>query len=274
MRTARTCCVLTIALCMLSPVQATAAKAPLQPVDKWVVDYAAANCSAARKYGDASKPVIFGIQPAPNGETFELLEVFPRSGPEFAEELEGFVDFGTGPIKAWLLRHAAKPNHQAVYHFRITASQMAQAQSATTVTLGGRGAASVTFALTSLPGVLNALQKCTADLQRYWNMNGEKDGKIAQPPKGDIRYIFSSDDFPAEAMKRRQEGKGQFLLLIDEKGAVAGCHVEATTGIPVLDGMSCAVLRERAKFTPARGPDGNPVRSTVVTPQIVYKIGG
>lgn len=273
MYTARGFLAFLIALSLPQTAGAAPVEAPLPPVGKWVVDFASANCSASRNYGDPAKPIIFGIRPAPNGETFELMAVFPRRASNIAEESPGTVDFGRGPIKAWLLRYGSKPEH-VIYSYRIRAAQMAQAQSATAVTLRAKGAATTTFALANLPNVLSTLQKCTADLQRYWNMNGEKDGTVVQPARTrrDLRYLFSAGDYPAEAVSRGQEGSGQFLLLIDETGSVAGCHVVKTTGIPVFDGMSCNVLRERAKFSPAIGRDGKPVRSTVVTPEIVYRI--
>ena len=113
-------------------------EAPLPPAGKWVVDFATANCSASRKYGDPAKPIIFGILPASNGQTFELMAAFPGRASQVAEEMDGIVNFGQGPIKSWLLLYGSKPDH-VVYSYRITAAQMAQSRSATAVTLRGEG---------------------------------------------------------------------------------------------------------------------------------------
>src|SRR3954471_8650405 len=123
-----------------------------------------------------------------------------------------------------------------------------------------------------MPALLKGLQECTVDLQQYWNGSGEKVDIVATPPKGDLRALFSADDYPADAVYRNQGGSSQFLLLIDEKGLVAGCHVQKPSGIPVLDAMGCQVLRRRAKFTPARDRNGKPVRSTVTTPPVVWRM--
>ena len=149
---------------------------------------------------------------------------------------------------------------------------MAQARTATTVTLRIAGAADVAFQLASMPQLLNGLQACTDDLKHYWNMDGDKSGGIGKPASGDVRSIFSSDDYPDLAQNRGQQGAGQYLLLIDETGKVAGCHVLLPTGVPVLDVMACNVIEERAKFTPARDGAGKPMRDTVVTPKIVWKL--
>lgn len=248
------------------------ASEPLQPTGKWALDYALAQCAAYRDYGSAKRPVTLMIRPAPNGETYEILVAREDASPEFAEELEGTVDFGGGPIKAWLLHYRSQTKHLDVYQFRISALEMAQARSASSVTLRIRNAPDFSFALASMPQLLDGLAACTADLKQYWNMGGEKDGRIATPAKGDVRHLFSPDDYPREAMNLRQEGRAQYLLLVDEKGKVAGCHVLLASGVPVLDAMGCAILMERAKFTPALDPSGKPVRSALMTPPVQWQI--
>jgi TonB family protein len=258
-----------------SAIGSTSARAEvLKPTANWVLDYRDDQCLASRDYGSADRPVTLGIRPAPNGESYELLVARPRAGPDFATEMKGSVDFGHGPIRAWILNYAGKNAKISVFQFRISAADMEQAKSATEVTFRPERALDMTFALRSMPALLKGLQDCTADLERYWNMNGEKDGHIKTPAKGDVRAIFSADDYPGEALQRHQEGNSRFLLLVDEKGSVAGCHVLQPSGVPVLDAMGCQVIRERAKFQPARDAQGKPVRSTVATPAIVWRLEG
>lgn len=244
----------------------------LQPIGSWILDYREDQCLASRNYGRPDKPITLGIRPAPNGETFELLVAQPRAGPEFATELKGAVDFGHGPIKTWLLAYSGKNSKSKVYQFRVSAADIAQANSAASVTVKPEGAPDFSFALQSMPALLKGLQDCTVDLQRYWNARGLTDGSITTPAKGDVRSIFTADDYPADAVQHAQGGTSQFLLLIDEKGSVAGCHVLTASGIPVLDAMGCQVIRQRAKFTPARGRDGKAIRDTVITPPVVWRL--
>lgn len=246
----------------------------LHPVRNWVVDYRQEQCVASREYGSPDKPITFGIRPAPNGETYELLVARQRAGPDFAIEDRGSVDFGQGRINAWFLNYGGRHSKAYVYQFRISASEMEQARSAKAVTLQATNAPDFTFELKSMPELLKGLQECTVDLQRYWNMGQEGEKQIAVPSKGDIRAIFSADDYPAEAMRRRQEGSARFLLLIDERGSVAGCHVVKPSGVPVFDALGCQVMTKRAKFTPALDASRKPIRSSVTTPEIVWRLGG
>lgn len=251
----------------------TAVAEPLQPVSKWDLNYGDTDCAAIRNYGSAAEPITLAIRPSPTGETYEILVGRRRFGPQFAQELEGSVDFGNGPIKAWLL-HYATPKKFEVYQFRIKAAEFAQARSARAVSLHIKDAPDFAFTLESIPQLLAGLDACTVDLKRYWNMDGEKDGRIAKLATGDIRKEFSSDDYPSEAFNRQQEGTAQFLLLVDEKGKVAGCHVTVASGVPALDAMGCVVIVQRAKLNPALDSAGKPVRSTVTTPPVRWQIAG
>jgi protein TonB len=88
--------------------------------------------------------------------------------------------------------------------------------------------------------------------------------------KGDLRRFFSSDDYPWMALIKDQEGQVQFSILIDEKGRVADCSVIEPSGVAVLDAQSCAILTERASFTPAIGTDGKPARDSYIS-RIVWR---
>ncbi|HEX6742268.1 MAG TPA: energy transducer TonB [Sphingomicrobium sp.] len=261
-----------IASILLPAGAAPAVAEPLAPLKSWVLDYAENQCNASRTYGAANDPIGFALRPAPNGETYELLVGRQHHGPRYAEELKGTVDFGHGPLKAWLLHYGGKGKRIDVYAYRISAAEMAQARSASAVLLTAKEAQSVSFRLDHMGQLLSGLDKCTEDLKHYWNMGEELTGKIAVPSKGDVRTVFSDEDYPSEALMQGKEGSGRFLLLIDEKGSVAGCHVQVPSGVPILDAMGCQVIRERAKFKPALDAQGHPVRSSYFTPPINWRL--
>jgi hypothetical protein len=169
----------------------------LHPAQNWVVDYRDDQCLATREYGSTDKPITLAIRPAPNGETYELLVRRKHFGPDFPTEQKGYVDFGNGRIQSWLLNYGFTTTKSDIYQFKISAAEMQPALSAKTVILSPPHAPDFIFELRSMPALLKSLQDCTADLKVYWNMNGEKDGRIATPPKGNMRALFSSDDYPA-----------------------------------------------------------------------------
>jgi len=245
---------------------------PLQPVSKWDLDYAETQCAAMRDYGDARNPITLGIIPSPAGDTYELKIARKRTGSGLPQEFEGSIDFGAGPAKAWLVQYGSAVGKTVIDEFHISGAEMQAARAAKNVTLKIGSSTDVVLELDSMPELMDGLQTCTADLRNFWNMDGEKNGRIVAGAKGDLRPAFSSDPYPSDAVNHEQEGDSQYLLLVDERGAIAACHVLKASGVPLLDAMGCAVMKQRTKLKPALGPSGKPVRSTLVTPPVSWKL--
>lgn len=96
----------------------------------------------------------------------------------------------------------------------------------------------------------------------------------AQSARGDLRSLFSSDDYPASAQAAGAEGTVRASLTISPDGRVVGCNITQSSGNTSLDSATCNILRRRAKFTPARDSNGNPTTDTVSTPSIVWRLEG
>jgi TonB family protein len=272
MRSGRIIAVLA-ALCLCSS-QATGQV--VQPTGKWVVDYATTQCTASRDFAGPDSPIKFGIIPMPNEQGYDVLFLIRNDfGPVPTIELPGLIGFGgiaDSPIKIWVINFRTQPK-QSAYQVHLTADQMAKARSATSIWLRvSANRFNVTIPLGSVGNVLQVLHGCVLDLRRYWNTDGEKDGRIAVPSKGDVRSVFSNKDYPEEAFDRNQEGEAQYLLLVDEAGNVAGCQVVQASGVLPLDVMGCQVIKKRAKFQPALDAKGKPVRSTFTTPPVVWRM--
>ena len=96
----------------------------------------------------------------------------------------------------------------------------------------------------------------------------------AQSAKGDLRTLFSADDYPAAAQAAGAEGTAQAQLTIGPDGRVVGCNLTRSTGNSALDSATCNILRRRAKFSPAKDSNGNATSDTVTTPPIVWRLEG
>ncbi|MES2136833.1 MAG: energy transducer TonB [Pseudomonadota bacterium] len=94
----------------------------------------------------------------------------------------------------------------------------------------------------------------------------------AQSARGDLRSLFSADDYPASALAAGVGGTAQAQLSIGPDGRVTGCNLIRSTGNGALDAATCNILRRRAKFTPARDSNGNPTSDTITTPSITWVV--
>lgn len=80
------------------------------------------------------------------------------------------------------------------------------------------------------------------------------------------RTANSDADYPADALRKHQEGTVKVKLTINVEGRVAACEVDQSSGVASLDKATCDMMTKRARFKPETGDDGKPKEgSTVAT---------
>lgn len=87
---------------------------------------------------------------------------------------------------------------------------------------------------------------------------GAADAIAAVPPKpsNDPASWVSNADYPPAALRSGAEGVVGFTLQINEQGQVVGCHITLTSKSELLDTQTCALMMQRAVFTPAHYTNG------------------
>jgi len=73
-----------------------------------------------------------------------------------------------------------------------------------------------------------------------------------------LASLFSTDDYPAAALRAEEEGVVHFALLIGPEGRVRHCALVASSGSAALDSATCRILRSRARYRPGRDAAGRP----------------
>ena len=94
------------------------------------------------------------------------------------------------------------------------------------------------------------------------------------PASGDLRTLFSADDYPTDAQIKGEEGTVRAELIIDPRGRVSNCLIVQSSGHPLLDNATCSILERRARFKPARDLNGHAVGDHVFTPPVVWRLEG
>ena len=80
--------------------------------------------------------------------------------------------------------------------------------------------------------------------------------------KADLVKIFSTDDYPLEAIKREEQGTVAYRLTINRRGHVSRCEITSSSGSEALDGQTWRILTRRARFEPARDDFGKRIPDT------------
>jgi TonB family protein len=243
-----------------------------QPTSLWRVDYDAAQCVAMRDYGSEGWPLVLALKPSPKGKVMRILVI--RKGSVEVAQNRATLRFGGNDIPISLLTYPADNKQHRMVGINVPMAQFKQYLAAPSLEIRSM-ALNENFAMSKLGGVVAELDKCLVDLQNYWNAGDGHAARIATraKPREPLNRIFSPDDYPGMSLDKNQQGSVRLTFLVDEKGGVADCSVEETSGVPALDTMSCYVIRSRARFDPAVGPDGRPIRSAHDT-RITWKIGG
>ncbi len=254
---------LTATLALIAAPASAQSDEPRAPTGKWVVDFADSQCIATRDYGSVDMPLLLYFKPAPLGGVMQVgLIRKSKTGETTQVDAKLSVDQGR-PIDISMLAFTAKKQGRRINLINLPLVTFDRVRPATVLSISAPGQLRESFVLTGMTPLMKAVHTCLADLQRVWNVGEVYSDRIRQvsAPKASLFSYFTADDYPDVAMRGDDTGTVTLAMLIDEAGKIADCTIVATSGVAVLDSQSCAVLQERAKFTPAVGSDGKPVKS-------------
>ena len=91
--------------------------------------------------------------------------------------------------------------------------------------------------------------------------------KKVQPARAraNLASYVSDEDYPTTAVRNEEQGLTRFRLSVGPDGRVTECTVTASSGSSALDSTTCRLMKQRAKFTPARDSDGKPTGDSVTS---------
>lgn len=88
--------------------------------------------------------------------------------------------------------------------------------------------------------------------------DGELEPRAEGPRRAtaDLVQVFSTDDYPMDAIRREEQGTVGYHLTISRRGTVSACRILRSSGSEALDRQTCRILERRARFDPARNSTG------------------
>ncbi|MEA1013850.1 energy transducer TonB [Sphingosinicella sp. LY1275] len=242
-----------------------AASDGVAPTGKWTVNFRDAQCVATRAYGSEKKPLFLALKAPAVGDVMQIA-VMQQSYGMGASQVEADIRFdGLAPVKTAMLTFNSDYSKLRVHLLNMPAADFAPARAAQTLKVSAADFREQ-FALTLMDPLLQVMERCVADLRQAWNADEGQGGRAPGGTRasGNLRNIFKSSDYPDLPLHNEQTGNVRVAALIDEKGRVADCTILETSGWAMLDGQSCAIIKARAIFTPARDASGKPVKDAVI----------
>ena len=83
--------------------------------------------------------------------------------------------------------------------------------------------------------------------------------------RANLASYVSDEDYPSSAVRNEEQGTTRFRLGVGPNGQVTECSVIGSSGSSALDSATCRLMKQRAKFTPARNSAGEPTSDSVTS---------
>jgi TonB family protein len=251
---------LSIAACAVLTIQAAPLSAA-QPLGEWKLEPSDARCVAARQYGTPDKPITLAVKDPPSYDTLQLAIIrtgFRKGTIQTTATLRiDEVSFDASALSYPLAGKAKRVAHL----INLDAVQATALRTGTSLKISVLEGIDGEFSLREMSAIWNGLAECKKRLVEKWNFEAE--ARLASGPKGDLQAIISADDYPRTAQRGNQQGKGKYLILIDEMGMVRDCTLLVSSGFALLDSRACGVIMQRARFMPALDHSGKPAKSAL-----------
>ncbi len=77
-------------------------------------------------------------------------------------------------------------------------------------------------------------------------------------PKNYPGSWVNTNDYPSFAMRKDIEGTTGFALIVGAEGRVTSCEVTQSSGMQLLDELTCISIKRRARFNPATDENADP----------------
>jgi TonB family protein len=85
------------------------------------------------------------------------------------------------------------------------------------------------------------------------------DGTTPAKPINNVWQWATTDDYPPLALRLQLEGRTGARLTISPTGSVTGCSLVESSGVQLLDEITCALMAKRARFSPALDANDKPM---------------
>lgn len=239
---------------------AAAPPSELLPTGKWLVEYAKSSCIVSRTFGEKPNAILFGMKPSPNSD---IVSLFLIQSSAKAREVRGQADvrLSSGYVPDSASYWSSTSKGLRVTNITLPRATLEALAKGDSIAVKAGEWVEATLKPNGFDKALKALQDCESDLLTSWGFDKAAQAKVAKRPQGSLVGLFNGDDYPTEALQWGAGGSVGFRLRIEPDGTISECKVIESSNVPSLDRQTCAVVKKRARFSPAFGHDGKPIWS-------------
>jgi TonB family protein len=232
----------------------------LLPSGKWQVEYAKSSCIINRAFGEGAQRTIFALKSAPYSDTTRMLIIVPSAAGRGSQG-DAKVTFSGGYVPKYAYYASVTAAGTRVTSIDLPRETLDSLAKGDGVAIKAGKLVNLGLRPTGFDKVMEALDDCESDLLASWGFDKAAQATVATRPKGLLRSVFQSSDYPDKELTEGIGGTAGVRLRIETNGKVSECVVVEPSGAPGLDKQTCAVAKKRGRYSPALGHDGKPLWS-------------
>ena len=261
-------------------IAAALAAAPASPPMKgngpWTVQFADKMCAMGRNFAAPDGPVTLIVKAPLLGEDYTFTLASPAD-PAKKAAIGGahLINANGARVGPFYLTSFTSTTNQRVSRFSIDGERFKLRNVGSVLAIDLEKDGMLAFAVTGLPKALDKLEECAKGLRGKFGIDQQMLDRAttqARPVKP-LVSAFRSEDYPVETMKKSEQGTVGALFFINREGRAEDCKAIESSGSKVLDRQTCAIIVNRARFTPARDAQGVVVRVPSYA-RISWQLGG
>ena len=271
----------------------------LQPSSQWQLDMGEHRCRLARTFGTGASETLFYIEQfnpsdhfswavaGPPLDDLDIASKYQRSvtdrtldvqfGPAVPSWEMNYRDaslgkFGNavmefGPEGPTEKKHIGDgDDDEAAAEVLPTARQLnvETGKAIEWLSLYSKRIGNIRLALGNMEAPYKAMNFCMDDLVKSWGLDpAEQKGLQKSVDWLNAKDVVQALVFPQKALWKGSRAQFSYRIIVDDTGQPESCTMTGITTEDGFDGNSavCSLIMRRAKFAPAVGRDGNPVRS-------------
>jgi TonB family protein len=248
---------------------ACAAEAPvLAPSSPWRVDYADEECRLLRTFGTGADAVTMRLARGSGLESFDMVIAgtnIPRLGDDVKVTLKLEPQGTESSFDGYSMGVPNRPE-KFIRWYDGNPSIFEGITDGQQVRLLADKKLDVVMLWSDGKAALAALQLCHDDLLKGWGveLDAIRASKSPPEPVGSPGQWITNNDYPRAEMVQQIEGTVTFQLKVNSTGAVEKCVILHSSNAAALDQLSCKLMMQRAKFTPALDANDQPITSFYV----------
>lgn len=248
------------------------------PTSDWQLEAGPVRCGVEQRLSDGRREMLLRLSPqAVRAGITVAVKVDPSEGkPKAILSIRaigsaGGRDFAAAPRPQLPPSAIVLPNRENWASGNFPEALLPALIEAQSALIERDGAPPVTVPLSDLPAARQLLDRCMSDLLTTLGIDAATRAMIVEEPGfiGSPAEWFDGDRYP----KLGSTGQFRAVLIgkISPEGQVAECRVALPSAIAEYDRLSCALLLEKGRFTPARGARGEVMTGYKVLPVNVVK---